>query len=264
MVDLDSNALASSILIACRPRSNDAPNATRREFVRALREELPSKLRILTGGVIDAVDLAQASIGPGMAVFSRYARVLEADGTPMNVGTALSLINEALDAYLSETTESESDAATRFCVAWYEKYGSADGPYGEADVLSKAKDVGIDRLERLGLLRARAGKVNLRTPSEFEPNPDWDPGLTAGVTVWEACHRLIEALERGAGEAGRLARRLGGTADAARDLAFRLYTIANKRGWTEDALAYNGLVASWTEIRTEAAKAAQETQASLG
>lgn len=261
-----TNALASAVVLACRPRPVDAPIATRREFQQRLREELPKALRHLTGGHIAPVDLAQAAIGPGMAVFSSYSRVLdtnEQDGT-MKVRTALSLINRAIEDYFTEQ-EGDLDPDTQFCARWFEQHGLNEGPYGQAEVLSKAKAIGIDAMARDGILEAKGGKVKLKPLAYYHETVEaYDPVADRRPTVWEACHYLIAALDKeGEQGAARLARRLGGLADQARDLAYRLYDICDRKGWAEPALGYNALVASWPEIVKQAARLAQETQAPL-
>ncbi len=174
-----SNALASSIVLVCRPRPADAPVATRRQFLAALKAELPAALRTLQHGNIAPVDLAQAAIGPGMAVFSRYRQVLEADGQPMRVRTALQLINAALDEVLAEQ-EAEFDAATRWAVAWFEQYGMNEGPFGVAETLSKAKNTSVEGMVEAGIVAAGGGKVRLRRRGELPlpyPSPhEWGRG----------------------------------------------------------------------------------------
>src|SRR5205085_9231827 len=159
-------SLASSIVLVCRPRPADAPLTTRRDFLNALKRELPRALRDLQHGNIAPVDLAQAAIGPGMAVFSRYSKVLESDGTPMRVRTALQLINQALDEVLAEQ-EGEYDADTRWAIAWYEQYAHEPGPYGVAETLSKAKNTAVGGLEAAGILTSAGGKVRLLRRGEL-------------------------------------------------------------------------------------------------
>lgn len=205
---VEQNALASSIVLVCRPRPDDAPLATRREFVAALKKELPDALKKLQRGNIAPVDLAQASIGPGMAVFSRYAKVLEADGSPMKVRTALQLINQALDEFLAQQ-EGEYDADTRWALAWFEQFGMAEGTFGEAETLSKAKNTSVKGMEEAWLLRARGGKVRLLKRGELPDN--WDPVTDPRLTVWKATQHLLRTLEqKGENAAGDLLRRLGG------------------------------------------------------
>ncbi|MGO9955543.1 MAG: DUF1156 domain-containing protein, partial [Solirubrobacteraceae bacterium] len=240
------NALASSIVLVCRPRSANAPIATRREVVDALRAELPDALKRLQHGNIAPVDLAQAAIGPGMAVFSKYAKVLEADGRPMTVRAALGLINHALDEILAEQ-EGDFDGDTRFAVTWFEQRGFEEGPYGEADVLARAKDTSVASLEEAGILVSRAGKVKLLRREEL---PDgWDPVTDRRPTVWEAAHHLARQLEVGGeSSAADLLGRLRGLGETARELAYRLYTTSERKGWAQEALAYNALVVAWPEI----------------
>jgi putative DNA methylase len=218
----------------------------RRDFVVALRAERPDALRQLQHGNIAPVDLAQAAIGPGMAVFSRYARVLEADGSTMSVRTALGLINHALDEILAEQ-EGDFDADTRFAVSWFEHRGSGDGPYGEADVLARAKNTSVRGLEEAGILVSRGGRVRLLSREQFPEG--WDPARDGRLTVWEVAQHLIHRLESG-GEAAaaELLRRVGGVGEIGRQLAYRLYTICERKGWTQEAQGYNALVVSWPEI----------------
>lgn len=261
MRNLDSNALATSIVLACRPRPADAPLATRKELVDALKSELPEALHHLQQGNIAPVDLAQAAIGPGMAVFSRYAKVLEPDGEPMRVRTALGLINQVLAEVLEEQ-EGEFDPDTRWAVTWFEQYGTGAGPYGVAETLSKAKVTSVEGLVEAGILEARAGKVRLLAVDELDP--DWDPATDRRPTVWEATHHLIRHLETGGeGAAAHLLRRIGGLGDAARDLAYRLYSVCERRKWAQEALGYNALVVAWPEIARLAAEAPWEMQETL-
>lgn len=245
------NVLASSIVLVCRPRPDDAPTISRREFVNALRRELPEALRQMQSGSIAPVDLAQASIGPGMAVYSRYRQVLEADGSPLTVRTALQLINQELDAFLAET-EGDVDADTRFAVSWFEQYGFKAGEFGVADVLARAKNTSVDGLVNAGVVEAGAGKVRLKSWDELEPG--WDPATDRRPTVWEAVHHLIERLnthgEQGA--ASLLAKMDSGLAAEAKNLAYRLYQICDRKGWAEDALEYNAVVLSWPGVQQQA------------
>jgi putative DNA methylase len=245
-VAMDTNALASSIVLVCRPRPSDAPIATRREFIAALKRELPPALKKLQQGAIAPVDLAQATIGPGMAVYSRFAQVLEADGSPMRVRAALALINQSLDEFFAEQ-EGEFDSDTRWALAWFEQFGHDEGPYGDAETLSKAKNTSTDGLVRAGILQARAGKVRLLRREELDPN--WSPETDERQAIWEATQYLIRALDTG-GEsvAAGLLKRLGSTGEIARDLAYRLYAICERKGWANEALAYNMLAAAWPRL----------------
>jgi putative DNA methylase len=253
MRNFQSNALASSIVLVCRPRPEDARAATRREFLNALKAELPGALRRLQQGNIAPVDLAQAAIGPGMAVFSRYSKVVESDGSPMRVRTALQIINQELDAVLAEQ-EGEFDGDTRWAIAWFDQYGVNEGPYGVAETLSKAKNTSVEGMVEAGIVVARSGKVRLLSRDELPA--DWDPGRDRRVTVWEVAQHLVHALDkRGEGGAAALLAQLGGEGEIARDLAYRLYTTCERKGWAQEALAYNSLVVAWPEIRRLAAEA---------
>ncbi|KAF0250483.1 MAG: hypothetical protein FD167_109 [bacterium] len=257
----ESNALASSIVLVCRPRPANAQTATRREFLNVLKKELPDALKKLQQGNIAPVDLAQASIGPGMAIYSRYSQVLESDGTPMPVRTALALINQALDEYLSEQ-EGEFDADTRWALAWFETVGMEEGAFGQAETLSKAKNTGIDGLKKAGILEAKSGKVRLLRREELLK--DWDPATDKRITTWEATQYLIRAIdEKGEAGAAQLLNKLGGLGDVARDLAYRLYSICERKKWAQEAMAYNGLVIAWPEIVKLASQTQIEEQPSL-
>ncbi len=241
-----SNALASSIVLVCRKLSTGLPLATRREYVAELREELPVALAHLQSGNIAPVDLAQAAIGPGMAVFTRYSKVLDAQGNPLSVGEALALINQTMDEVLAEQ-EGEFDPDTRWALAWFEQQGFDEGEYGVAETLSKAKNTSIDGIVEGGILASKGGRVRLLRPSEMAR--DWDPTTDKRLTVWEAIHYLVQALEsEGESAAAELVRHLGGLAETARELAYRLYTICERKDRAEEARSYNGLVQSWPEI----------------
>ncbi len=240
------NSLASSIVLVCRPRPADAPLTTRRDFLNALKRELPRALRDLQHGNIAPVDLAQAAIGPGMAVFSRYSKVLESDGTPMRVRTALQLINQTLDEVLAEQ-EGEYDADTRWAVAWFEQYGMEEGPYGVAETLSKAKNTAVSALVEAGILEARGGKVWLIRRGEL--SSDWKAAAVKRLTTWEVTQRLIRALqEQGEVGAAAILNQVGTYSEVARDLAYRLYIICERKKWADEALAYNSLVVEWSDI----------------
>ena len=254
MRGMASNALASSIVLVCRPRPANAPTVTRRAFVAALKAELPAALRHLQGGNIAPVDLAQAAIGPGMAVYTRYARVLDAEGNPVPVREALALINATLDEALAEQ-EGDFDAMSRWAVAWFEQVGFAEGAYGVAEVLSKAKVTSVEGMADVDILESKRGKVRLRKPEELAPN--WDPATNPHVTAWGVVHHLVRALDAGGESAAAdLVAKLGARAEAARELAYRLYGIAERKKRPAEALAYNGLVQSWPEI----SRLAQETR----
>ena len=245
-VAMNSNALASSIVLICRPRPLDASTATRREFQDRLRREFPNDLLHLQRSNIAPVDLAQASIGPGMRIFTEYREVLNADGSAMTVREALALINATLDEVLAEQ-EGEFEHDSRWALTWFEQHGFDEGEYGDAEQLSKAKNTSPDGLVQAGVVESRRGKVRLYRPSELDP--DWDPQTDRRPTVWEMTHHLIRLLEsEGEPAAAELAASLGAQAETARDLAYRLYVISDRKKRAEDARQYNGLVQSWSEI----------------
>ena len=246
-ISIGTNALASSIVLVCRRRSADAPTATRREFLTALRSELPKALRLLQTGNVAPVDLAQAAIGPGMAVYTRYAKVLDAEGRHMPVREALALINQILDEVLAER-EGDFDADSRWAVAWFEQYGFGEGDYGVAETLSKAKNTSVTGMVEAGILTSKGGRVRLLTPKELPD--DWDPATDARLTAWEAVHHLIRVLETGGEQStAELTSKLGGMAETARELCYRLYTVCERKKRAPEALSYNGLVQSWPEIK---------------
>lgn len=249
-VKVSVNALASSIVLVCRPRPNSASITTRKDFLSVLKKELPRALRDMQKGNIAPVDLAQAAIGPGMAVFSRYKKVLETDGSPMRVRTALALINQGLDEVLSEL-ESEFDPDTRWALAWFEQHQFDEGAFGEAEVLATAKALSISHLAEAGLLHSRAGKVRLLRREELPK--DWDPSTVGRLTVWEVTQHLIRSLDqKGEKETANLKAKIGGMAEIARDLAYRLYTLCERKGWAEEAGYYNSLVVAWPSMASEA------------
>jgi len=251
-IGIGTNALASSIILVCRPRPEDAPLATRKEFINELKKDLPDAIKKLTQANIAPVDLAQSAIGPGMAVFSRYSKVLETDGTKMSVRTALGLINERLDEIMAEY-EGDFDADTRWAVAWFEQHGHKTGPYGEAETYSKAKNVGIDGLVKSGILESKAGKVRLLLREELES--DWDPKTDDRLTIWEVTqHLILKHQKEGDEGAASLLRQVGSLGESARDLAYRLYQICDRKKWAQEALAYNSLVISWSQISELAGK----------
>ena len=260
MIGMGTNALASSIVLVCRRRPADAVAATRRDFLTALRSELPQALRLLQTGNIAPVDLAQAAIGPGMGIYTRYTRVLDAAGRPMPVRAALALINQTLDEVLAEQ-EGDFDADSRWAVAWFEQYGFDDGDYGVAETLSKAKNTSVAGMVEAGILASQGGKVRLLRPKDL--SDDWDPAADARLTAWEAVHHLIRVLEtRGETGAADLAATLGGMAEIARELCYRLYTLCERKKRAGEALSYNSLVQSWSEI-ARLARSARAEQVAL-
>ncbi|KWW97477.1 hypothetical protein TH66_17730 [Carbonactinospora thermoautotrophica] len=263
MRGLDSNALASSIVLACRPRGMDAGMTDRRGFIAALRAELPDAVRKLQQGSIAPVDLAQAAIGPGMAVFSRYAQVMEPDGSPMRVRTALALINQVLAEVLSDQ-EGDFDADTRWCVKWFETRGFDKGLYGDAETLAKAVNTSVAGLDRAGVLRSRAGKVQLYAPAELPG--DYDPRNDDRISLWEVVLHLAKRLdEKGADAAGQLMAAAGQRVDldAAKELAYLLFSICERRGWAQTALLFNSLGSFWTDLEQAARKAVAQGYVSV-
>ena len=257
---LGANALATSVVLALRARPDYAPTIGRRAFVQVLKSELPRALRDLQQGSIAPVDMAQAAIGPGMAVFSRHSRVLEADGSEMTVRTALALINQVLDEVLAEQ-EGEFDAETRFCVKWFSQFGWNEASTGEADILTRAVDTSVTRLERGGVFRASAGKARLLEPNDM--SSDWDPALDKDISVWEVAVRIAHALQtEGAQQASEWMMSAASRVDmdAVKELSYLLYAICEKRGWRDSALLFNGLGTSWSDL----VSAAQAPQTSAG
>ena len=241
-----TNALASSIILVCRPRATDAPTATRREFRDALKSGLPEALRKMQQGNIAPVDLAQAAIGPGMAIFTRYARVLDASGVVVSVREALALINETLDEVLAEQ-EGDFDADTRWALAWFDQSGFSEGEYGVAETLSTAKNTSVAGMAESGILTSSAGKVRLLAPAELPQN--WDPKADSRRTVWETTHQLVRVHSQGGDAAAAdIMANIGTDAETARDLAYRLFRICELRNHPQEALGYNALVRSWGEI----------------
>ena len=255
LVGMDTNALASSIVLVCRPRGADASMATRREFLDGLRSELPEALRRMQQGNIAPVDLAQAAIGPGMSIFTRYARVLDSGGEAVSVREALALINETLDEVLAEQ-EGDFDADTRWALAWFDQSGFGEGEYGVAETLSTAKNTSVAGMVEAGILRSGAGKVRLLSPRELPE--DWDPKGDSRRTVWETTHHLVRVHAQGGDTAAAdIMANMGADAETARDLAYRLYRICDQRNRPQEALGYNALVRSWGEISGLAAQARQ-------
>ena len=263
---IGANALASSIVLVCRPRPNDAPIISRRQFVDALRRELPAALKEMQSGNIAPVDLAQASIGPGMAIYSRYSKVLEADGTPMSIRAALGLINQELDAYLAEQ-DGDIDPDTRFAIAWFEQFEFREGEFGLADTLARAKNTSVVGVVAADVVTAGRGKVKLIHWRDYDPANAtvWTPQSDKRVTIWEATHHLIERLlsdKGGETMSGALfAKMPSEMAAEARNLAYRLYSICERKGWAEHARDYNALVISWTGIGEEAARMSEQQAA---
>jgi putative DNA methylase len=252
---IGSNMLSSSIILVCRKRVLDADLISRKDFIQELNKAIPIALDTMINGSetsspIAPVDLAQAAIGPGMAVFSKYKSVVEADGSPMSVRTALVLINRAIDDYFKEL-EGDWDSDTRFCLQWFSEYGWREGVYGEADVLARAKGVSVEGVRDSGVLAAGAGKVQLLKPSEYPDN--WSPAKDSRMPVWEVLHHLIRLHQtRGESAAAEIVKAIPHISETARQLAFLLYTTCERKGWAEDARPYNDLVTAWLSIEKQA------------
>ena len=244
-----TNALASSIVLVCRKRSEDAPQTTRRNLINILRRELRPALKKLQDSNIAPVDLAQSAIGPGMGVFSRYRRVLEADGSVMTVRSALQVINEEVDLYFNDQVGS-MDAASRFCVDLYTQCAYNNIKYGEAEILANAKSTSIPMMASHGVLYAKAGVVHLLERADLPERVDINES-----NIWLLTQQLTHAMTKGGVEAcaKHVADIFGSNAESAKDLAYRLYTIAERKGWTEEAYAYNALVVAWPDIQSRAA-----------
>jgi putative DNA methylase len=246
---ISSNALASYIVMVCRMRNEEAPSITRRQYLQELKKELPIALTILQHSNLAPVDLAQAALGPGMGIYSRYTAIQEQDGTRMKVRTALSLINKTLDEILTEQ-EGDFDAETRWALAWFEQYGSEKQQYGPAESLSRAKGTAVNALVESGIITSGGGNVKLLNREELSIN--WDPLTDKRTVVWEMTQHLIKHLqEKGEMGAAKLYKKLGAKADVSRELAYRLFTISEKKGWAQEAQAYNSLVLSWNQIVAE-------------
>ncbi len=248
---IGSNALASSVVLVCNKRPLDAISISRRDFIRELNATLPDALLDMTRGGVNSpvapVDLSQAIIGPGMAIFSQYAAVLEADGKPMSVRAALQLINRFF-------AEDDFDHDTQFCLHWFEGQGWAEGKFGEADVLARAKGTSVGGLQDSGVVESGAGKLRLLRWAELPK--DWSPETDTRTPIWEALHHLIRALNQdGESAAGALLARMPTRAEPMRALAYRLYTLCERKGWAEEARAYNELVSAWSSIEQASADA---------
>lgn len=246
-IAMDTNALASSIILVCRPRDEDAPTATRRDFIASLKAELPHALADLQKGNIAPVDFAQAAIGPGMALFCRFKKIVESDGASMSIRSALQLINQELDSFLARQ-EDEMDPDTRFCLTWFEQYGAKEGPFGEADVLARAKNTSVQVMADDEIIVSKAGKVRLVKRDELQD--DWEPEMDKRLTIWECTQHLVRRLSlSGEDAAAQLVARLGGArSEEARALSYRLYSICERKKWAPEALEYNSLVIAWPEI----------------
>lgn len=260
MIAAGANALASSIVLTCRPREQTAALANRREFIATLRDELPNAVRVLQTGNIAPVDLAQSTIGPGIGIFSRYAKVVESDGNEMSVATALNIINDVLGEIL-DGEESEMDADSRFALSWYSQHGYNPGQSGDAISLAQAKNTSPQGVVDAGIANMTGGKFRLLERSELDEN--WDPVTDNRRTVWESTQYLVAALQRSETEAAELVRRLGAYSDNARTLAYLLFQKATDKGWAEEAGAYNELVTAWPDLTRAASSPPADDSAPL-
>ena len=244
---IGSNALASSIVLVCRKRDKEAQSVSRRDFQRELKDQLAEVLDVMIGGAegvspVAPVDLAQAVIGPGMAIFSKYSAVLEADGSAMTVHTALTLINKML----TEGAD-EFDADSQFCLAWFDGHGWSQGDFGQADVLARAKGTSVQAVAAAGVVESGAGNVRLFKPAEYPE--EWTPEGENNTPVWEALHQMIRSLQtQGESASGELLAGMPSRGDQIRNLAYRLYTLCERKGWADEARAYNELITSWAGI----------------
>jgi putative DNA methylase len=253
MISVGTNALANSVVLACRVRSNVAETITRAEFIRALKRELPPAIAELQAANIAPADMPQSAIGPGMGVFSRYKAVLESDDSPMSVKAALQLINRELDEYLGGI-QGEFDADTRFAITWFEQYGMAKGEYGAADNLARARGISVESVKHAGIIESAAGKVRILARDELDD--DWEPEGDGHLTVWECLQHLARKYEKDgiSHDTAVLLKKIDAKAEAVKDLAYCLYDIsANKRKDAKEATAYNALIADWTELTRQAA-----------
>ena len=260
-IGIGTNALASCVVLVCRPRHSNAVSTSRRAFQRELNAVLPEALDEMTRGAGDdtspvaPVDLSQAIIGPGMAVFSKYASVLEADGTPMTVRTALQLINRFL-------AEDDFDHDTQFCLHWFEQYGWKEGKFGDADTLARAKGTSVEGVKQAGVLSAAGGVVRLLKWADYPA--DWDAATDVRLPVWESLHQLIRVFKtEGESGAGAVLATVQAKAEATRQLAYRLYTLCERAGRAEDARAYNEIITSWSAIEAAATRVPRPKQADL-
>jgi len=262
------NALASSIVLVCRKKDSLANTISRRQFTRILREKMPDALDTMIGGntgtsPIAPVDLAQAAIGPGMAIYSAYEAILESDGSSMKVHDALVLINRSITEYLNPDSGS-FDSDTLFCDDWFSQYGWSAGTFGEADTLARAKGTSVDGVRDAGVIESGAGKVRLLKWSEYPT--DWDPKTDDRTPVWEACHQMIRVLnQQGEADAGALLARMPEQGEHIRQLAYHLYTLCERKKWAEEARAYNELIGSWHAIVAASQEAGERgSQSELG
>ena len=252
-ISMNTNALASSIVLVCRKRPANAPTTTRRDFINALKRELKPALQKLQASNIAPVDMAQCAIGPGMGVYSRFSKILEADGTPMGVRGALQIINQELDLYFTEQ-DGEMDSDSRFCIDLYTQYAFNDVPFGEADVLARAKNTSVEKLATSNALYAQKGVVRLLTREEIP-----EKMAHGGKMIWLLTQQLTHALEKnGVAGVAQILTDVFAEPERAKALAYRLFTIAERKGWAGEAYAYNSLVIAWPEVQARVAKLQSE------
>jgi putative DNA methylase len=247
MVGQGSNVVATYIAMTCRPRLSEAQTTSLADFNRALRRELAVSIRDLQAASILPVDLAQAAMGPGMQIYSRYRSVLDQSGHPVPVEHALRLINAALGEVLDEQ-EGELDPDSRFAVRWWETYGWTAAPFGEADKTARPLGISADDVLRAKVAESIGGKVFLLGSGELDNQ--WVPSADIRPTAWEAVHHLAHRLidKGGELEAARLMAVLGNLQDPAMALVYRLHDIAANKGRTGDQERYNALINSWAEL----------------
>jgi putative DNA methylase len=261
MIGSGANVLASSIILVCRHRDVSAPIVTRRDFARALDDGLPHALAELQRGNVAPVDLAQAAIGPGMALFTRYAKVVEAGGEALSVRDALAMINRALEEALTKQ-EGDFDSDSLWALTWFQQHRFDEGPFGDADLLSRAKNTSVDGMRAAGIVHVGPTRVRLLRPAEL--SPDWDPAQDTRRPAWQSVHQLVQAAHLGEDALASLIAKLGPEADVARELAYRLFVLCDRKKWTEEAAWYNGLVQSWQEaVRLASAPGPQPVQGQL-
>jgi len=251
---MNANALASSIVLVCRKRPADAPICSRRDFISALRNELKPALQKLQAANIAPVDMAQSAIGPGMGMYSRFSNVLESDGKPMGIRAALQLINQELDRYFTDQ-DGALDSDSRFCVDLYTQFAFNEIKFGEADVLARAKNTSVEKLAGRGILYAQKGIVRLFTREEI-------PKKIEKEILWLLTQQLTYALEKDGvvGVAKILADNPAAETAYAKALTYRLYTIAERKGWAQEALAYNSLIIFWQDVQLKASELKKQKQ----
>lgn len=248
LIGKGTNALASSIVLVCRKRTREAGVATRAEFIRALKRELPDAIAAIRKAGVGPVDMQQSVIGPGMGVFTRFAKVLEDDDSAMPVKTALSLINRVWDEIENELSEA-FDAPTQVALAWFATYGFDVRPSGELITLANAKNVPLATLFASGVFQDLRGKAGLVARENLPAG--WSPTTDKAPTIWECVQhtiRVLNAEDGGAEAAAALIAQMGPRAEDARALAYRLFEIATQKGWAAEALVYNALAQEWPRL----------------